>query len=205
MNDHQMTARGANDPAPGLLAASAIALAERWVREAADADVDPAAQRLAGVLQDPNGLPFTIGFVDGVMRPESLSAAATSLRRVAPLVPGFLPWHQRQAVRIGGALAPVVPFVVVPIARHVLRSMVGHLVVDARPSRLAPALARIRTRGHGRTQSLRHRVCVALGTASGGTRRCRVRDAARHGAGPRRRGKPRRRRGTAVRARGAAR
>ena len=38
----------------------AIALAERWVAEAADVQADPAAERLAGVLKDPNGLPFTI-------------------------------------------------------------------------------------------------------------------------------------------------
>ena len=50
----------------------AVDLAQRWISEAAEAHADPAAERLAGVLQDPNGLPFTLGFVDGVMRPESL-------------------------------------------------------------------------------------------------------------------------------------
>ena len=125
----------------------AIALAERWVAEAADVQADPAAERLAGVLKDPNGLPFTIGFVDGVMRPESRSAAASNLQRVAPLVPEFLPWYLRAAVRTGGALAPVLPTPVVPIARRVLREMVGHLVVDARPDKLGPALAKIRESG----------------------------------------------------------
>ncbi len=125
----------------------AIALAERWVAEAADVQADPAAERLAGVLKDPNGLPFTIGFVDGVMRPESRSAAASNLQRVAPLVPEFLPWYLRAAVRTGGALAPVLPTLVVPIARRVLREMVGHLVVDARPDKLGPALAKIRESG----------------------------------------------------------
>lgn len=129
------------------LASDAIDLARRWVSESADVDVDPAAERLAGVLKDPNGLPFTIGFVDGVMRPESLSAAAANLQRVAPLVPGFLPWYLRAAVRTGGAMAPVLPTPVVPIARRVLREMVGHLVVDARPDKLGPALAKIRESG----------------------------------------------------------
>ena len=69
------------------LAEDAVALAQRWIAEAAEVQADPAAERLAGVLKDPNGLPFTIGFVDGVMRPESLSAAASHLHRVAPLVP----------------------------------------------------------------------------------------------------------------------
>ena len=71
------------------LADQAVALAERWVIESADTEVDRSAQRLASVLKDPHGLPFTIGFVDGVMRPESLSAAASALllRSEWPSVP----------------------------------------------------------------------------------------------------------------------
>ncbi|WP_314504407.1 bifunctional proline dehydrogenase/L-glutamate gamma-semialdehyde dehydrogenase [uncultured Microbacterium sp.] len=129
------------------LADKAIDLARRWVTESASAEVDASAARLAGVLKDPNGLPFTIGFVDGVMRPESLSAAASNLSRVAPLVPRFLPWYLRGAVQLGGAVAPVLPSPVVPIARRVLREMVGHLVVDARPDKLGPAIAKIREGG----------------------------------------------------------
>ncbi|GAA4359842.1 proline dehydrogenase family protein [Microbacterium rhizosphaerae] len=138
-------------PSPRIgadLSDRAVALAERWVREAAAADVDPSAERLAGVLRDENGLPFTIGFVDGVMRPESLSAAASHLHRVAPLVPEFLPWYLRAAVRAGGAVAPVLPTPTVPIARRVLREMVGHLIVDARPDKLGAALEKIRAGGH---------------------------------------------------------
>lgn len=135
-------------PAPDDdLAARAVTLAQRWITESAEVDVDPAAERLAGVLKDPNGLPFTIGFVDGVMRPESLSAAASQLHRIAPLVPEFLPWYLRGAVRMGGSVAPVLPSPVVPIARRVLREMVGHLVVDARPEKLGPAIAAIRESG----------------------------------------------------------
>jgi RHH-type transcriptional regulator, proline utilization regulon repressor / proline dehydrogenase / delta 1-pyrroline-5-carboxylate dehydrogenase len=141
-------ARTGDDGTANELSGQAIALAERWVREASEAEVDPAAERLAGVLQDPNGLPFTLGFVDGVMRPESLSAAASNLNRVAPLVPDFLPWYLRGAVRAGGGLAPVMPSPVVPIARRVLREMVGHLIVDARPAKLGPALAALRSGGH---------------------------------------------------------
>jgi len=129
-------------------ARKATALAQRWVNESAGAAVDPAAKKLAGVLQDENGLPFTIGFVDGVMRPESLSAAASNLRRVAPLVPKFLPLYLRGAVRLGGAVAPLLPYPVVPIARRVLRGMVGHLIVDARPEKLGPAIEKIRGTGH---------------------------------------------------------
>ncbi|MEV4776100.1 bifunctional proline dehydrogenase/L-glutamate gamma-semialdehyde dehydrogenase [Microbacterium sp. LWH12-1.2] len=129
------------------LAERAVQLARRWVIEAGAAEVDPAAERLAGVLQDVNGLPFTLGFVDGVMRPESLGAAAAQLHRIAPIVPEFLPWYVRGAVRLGGGVAQILPTPVVPIARRVLRDMVGHLVVDARPAKLGPAIEKIRESG----------------------------------------------------------
>ena len=125
----------------------AVALAQRWVDEAAASHADPAAERLAGVLRDPNGLPFTLGFVDDVMRPESLGAAAAGLNRVAPLVPGFLPWYLRAAVRAGGLVAQGLPAPTVPIARTVLREMVGHLIADARPAKLTPTIAKLRATG----------------------------------------------------------
>ncbi|KJL20336.1 Bifunctional protein PutA [Microbacterium oxydans] len=129
------------------LADRAVELARRWTIEAAATEPDPAAARLAGVLQDANGLPFTLGFVDGVMRPESLSAAASQLHRIAPIVPEFLPWYLRSAVRLGGGVAQILPTPVVPLARRVLRDMVGHLVVDARPAKLGAAIERIRADG----------------------------------------------------------
>lgn len=132
---------------PAELADRAVAMAERWIAESDGGEMDRSAQRLASVLKDPDGLPFTIGFVDGVMRPESLSAAASALHRIAPRVPEFLPWYLRGAVHAGGALAPVLPAPVVPIARRVLREMVGHLVVDARPEKLGPAIAALREGG----------------------------------------------------------
>ncbi|MEV7632368.1 bifunctional proline dehydrogenase/L-glutamate gamma-semialdehyde dehydrogenase [Microbacterium sp. NPDC089318] len=138
-------AEQSSSPTDRHLADGATELARRWVDEAAEARLDPAAQRLAGVLHDPKGLPFTLGFVDGVMRPESAAAAASNLRRVAPLAPDFLPWYLRGVVRLGGSVAPVLPVPTVPIARRVLREMVGHLIVDARPEKLGPALERLRT------------------------------------------------------------
>ena len=137
--------RGSSNP----IAEQAIALVRRWVAEAAIIETDPAAQRLADVLQDDKGLPFTLGFVDGVVRPESLAAAAAQLQRIAPNVPDFLPWYLRGAVRIGGGIAQALPAPTVPIARRVLRDMVGHLVVDARPAKLGAAIARIKDASAG--------------------------------------------------------
>ncbi|TFH74094.1 bifunctional proline dehydrogenase/L-glutamate gamma-semialdehyde dehydrogenase [Cellulomonas sp. HD19AZ1] len=124
-----------------------VALVRRWLREAARHPVDPAAAHLAALLREPDGLAFAVGFVDGVVRPEDTRVAARRLRELAARPPRFLAPHLRAAVRLGGALAPALPDVVVPVARRVLRHLVGHLVVDATDRRLGPAVARLRRDG----------------------------------------------------------
>ena len=102
---------------PASLPEQAVATVRRWLTEAEQFPRDASGEQLAGVLKDPAGLDFTVGFVDGVIRPEDLRVAARNLARLAPKVPGFLPWYLRSAVRAGGALAPVAPQVVIPAAR----------------------------------------------------------------------------------------
>src|SRR5688500_4808920 len=89
------------------LSNEAIALVRRWLTEAAKVPADASAEQLAGVLKDPNGLDFTVGFVDGVVRPEDLKVAARNLAALAPKVPAFLPWYMRRAVLVGSLMAPV--------------------------------------------------------------------------------------------------
>ncbi len=129
------------------LAARSTELVRTWLARAAAEKPDASAARLAGVLRDPKGLGFTVGFVDGVVRPEDLRAAAKRLAAIAPDVPGFLPLPLKLAVRLGGLVAPVLPWIVVPAARTALRGMVSHLIIDATPKRLGPAIERIRSRG----------------------------------------------------------
>jgi RHH-type transcriptional regulator, proline utilization regulon repressor / proline dehydrogenase / delta 1-pyrroline-5-carboxylate dehydrogenase len=141
-----------DDPA-GIAELSALvpdveATVRRWLAHAQTLPVDKAAARLAAMLNDPRGLAFTVGFVDGVIRPEDVREAARTLAQLARDVPGFLPWHLRAAVKVGAAAGAVVPWVVIPAARVALRSMVGHLVTDARGKQLAAAIRRLR-RGDG--------------------------------------------------------
>ena len=136
-----------HDVRPQDLADETIELVQRWLRDAAYEPVEPAAQQLAGVLQDPNGLDFTVGFVDGVIRPEDVNAAASKLKELTPLTPAFLPAVMRHAIGLGGAVGPLLPQVVVPIARRVLRHMVRHLIIDATDSRLGPAIQKVRRDG----------------------------------------------------------
>ncbi|MCJ1715367.1 proline dehydrogenase family protein [Curtobacterium sp. VKM Ac-2922] len=129
------------------LADASVALVRQWLAEAETYPVDGSAKQLAGVLADPKGLAFAVGFVDGVVRPEDLGVAARRLKQIAPDAPGFLPSALRGLVRLGGGLAPGLPGVVVPIARRVLRTMVGHLIVDATDAKLGPAIAKIKRDG----------------------------------------------------------
>ena len=124
------------------------ALVQRWLVESETHPVEPAAQRLSEVLKDPNGLAFTVGFVDGVMRPEDLRVAGRKLAELSDITPSLLPGYLRAAIKTGGFWAPKIPGVVVPISRRVLRAMVGHLVLDATPSKLGPAIAKLRKSGN---------------------------------------------------------
>lgn len=137
----------ASNPPIDVLGAEAVRLVQRWLAESAQLPVDASAERLAGVLKDERGLAFTLGFVDGVVRPDDLGVAARNLRQVARAIPRFLPGYLRLAIRFGAVASAVVPWLVVPVARRVLRAMVGHLVIDATPAKLDKSIAALRSDG----------------------------------------------------------
>ncbi|SFJ84261.1 bifunctional proline dehydrogenase/L-glutamate gamma-semialdehyde dehydrogenase [Cellulomonas sp. KH9] len=147
MTDTSTSHGGTTAQDPAAHVTEVVALVRRWLREAADHPVDPSAAHLAALLRGDDGLAFAVGFVDGVVRPEDHAVAARRLRELAARPPRFLAPHLRAAVRTGGLVAPGLPHVVVPVARRVLRHMVGHLVVDATDRRLGPTIARLRTDG----------------------------------------------------------
>jgi RHH-type transcriptional regulator, proline utilization regulon repressor / proline dehydrogenase / delta 1-pyrroline-5-carboxylate dehydrogenase len=140
------TAATTSVPASSEVADAVVAQVRTWLADAAAIPVDVSAQRLAGLLQDPAGLDFAVGFVDGVVRPEDRRVAARTLARLAKRPPTFLALPLRAAIRLGGLAAPILPGVVVPIARAVLRRMVAHLVIDAKDPGLGRALSGIRAR-----------------------------------------------------------
>src|SRR5690606_5059571 len=140
-----------------------VALVRRWLAAAEDVEPDPGARMLAGLLKDPRGPEFTLGFVDRVVRPEDPRVAAKNFERLSRHVPRFLPWHLRALITLGGGFSLLLPqlvipiarrvlrrmvdHLVIPIARRVLRRMVDHLVVDATPAKLEASLGRLRASG----------------------------------------------------------
>ena len=122
----------------------------RWLRVATSktAAKNPAAERLSAVLSDDNGLDFTVGFVDRVVRTDDVHAAADALTEVGRLAPETMSALDRAQIKAGAALAKIAPQVVVPAARTRLRQMVGHMVVDARDKQFGKAVAALTGDGH---------------------------------------------------------
>ncbi|RMH78793.1 MAG: aldehyde dehydrogenase, partial [Actinomyces sp.] len=135
-----------------LLVDEAIELVERWLVEAdrvqrrAERRV---AERLHGLVTDPDGVAFTMRFVDRVVRPESDRVAAHQLHELVAehRLPAFLGPLDRTLLRTGAGLAPHLPRLVMPLARRRLRALVGHLVVDADDPSLAARLEPLRADG----------------------------------------------------------
>ena len=135
-----------------FLTAEAIDLVEEWLEAARSGE---RAHRRAGrgpladLVADPEGVGFAMRFVDRVMRPDDDRTAGRQLRALVesgPL-PSFVSGLNRPGLRLGARLAPTFPGVVMPIARRRLRSLVGHLVVDARPGPLRRHVRRLRRSG----------------------------------------------------------
>lgn len=146
-----------NEPGPDPLADDiadrSVALVTRWIgtsARAGDSDEREATERLHDLIDDPDGVAFTMQFVDRVIRPDDAAVAAGQLRSLVlggrPL-PGFLDRFDRLLLRAGARLAPILPRVVMPLARRRMRQMVGHLVVDAEPAALETHLGARREQG----------------------------------------------------------
>lgn len=128
---------------------AAVKRAYHWLQETADADAkDQSTQQLAALLQDKKGVEFTMDFVDRVMRPEDDAVAARALRTTAHGVDAsFLGTVNSLLVGAGAFFGPLLPSLVMPLARMRLRQLVGHLVLDADSDSLSQLLDQAAQRG----------------------------------------------------------
>ena len=130
---------------PNLLTDQAIERVGRWLETGGASESRrnrAATRRLARVVSDRQGAAFAMRFVDRVVRPEN---QAVSTRQLASLVgeselPSFLSALDRLMLRLGARIGPRFPRLVMPLARRRMRALVGHLVVDSEPERLAAHL-----------------------------------------------------------------
>ncbi len=124
----------------------AVALAGAWLEQANSAEdrqERAVSGRLATLVGDDSGVEFTMAYVDRVARHRSNRLAAAQLRELVAESgpPAFLGPVDRFMLRVGARIAPIVPWLVMPIARRRMRQLVGRLVVDAEPDALHPHLA----------------------------------------------------------------
>ena len=130
------------------VAREAIALVETWLQDSKRQGArSPAEKRLAKILKDPKGLDWTLKFVDRVIRPSDKRVAAAELKKLSTGLPKSLGPIDRAAIGLGGRLAKQFFFVVIPVAKLVLRKLVGHLIADARPSKLSRHIAKAKSGG----------------------------------------------------------
>ena len=128
------------------LSKDSVALVRYWLDRASTLNKKPdsSSERLAGVLADPIGPKFTLGFVDRVARPDDVVVAAKNFRDLSGEIPEFLSKTLKILIKTGGFFAPIFPGIVVPIARRALRMLVGHLVIDASERRLGRSLKKLK-------------------------------------------------------------
>jgi len=148
----------------------------RWLAEAA-LDERRSERRSAAQLHrltgDAASLDFVMAFLDRVIRPESAAVAAVEMQGlVTDGVPDFLGPADRAALRIGAAIAPRLPGVVMPVARRRLRSIVGDLVLPADDPGLARRLGRLDADGFDVNVNLLGE--AVLGDAEADRRRDRI-------------------------------
>lgn len=131
------------------LADESVELVRTWLARAQALHRRPnrSSARLAQLLADPDGPPFALGFVDRVLRPEDLGVAARALRELGTKPPRFLGGILRLLLILGAWCAPLFPGIVVPLARRALRSLIGHLIINASPASLDKSIKTLRRRG----------------------------------------------------------
>lgn len=132
------------------IAESSVQKVAEWLERTRQLNLKahPSAERLSAVLSHPTGLNFTVGFVDRVIRTEDTQAAANALKELGELAPDTLEKLDLAQINAGTKLGTFLPDVVVPAARRRMRSMVGHMVVDAREKQFGKAVRRITKDGN---------------------------------------------------------
>lgn len=137
------------------LTEAAVDLVGEWLDAAARMGTRKdrvAAAPLRRLLSDPDGTAFTMQFVDRVIRPDRHRTAARQLRSLVDsrVSPAFLSVADRALLKTGARLAPLLPWLVMPMARRRMRRLVGGLLTDAAPTALGRRLAEMRKEGFSR-------------------------------------------------------
>lgn len=155
-----------------LLISESIDLVKRWLLisgqrlQSKDKEV---AKRLAALTSNKVALDFVMRFVDRVARSDSVSSGAEQLKHLGMSVDGramtFLHPVDQLLFRVGATIAPFLPYIVVPLAKQRMRALVGHLVLDADPEKLAKHLRVSKSQGYSQNVNLLGEAVLGEGEA----------------------------------------
>ncbi|MBT5139909.1 MAG: bifunctional proline dehydrogenase/L-glutamate gamma-semialdehyde dehydrogenase [Acidimicrobiaceae bacterium] len=126
---------------PAALVDDSIALVAGWLQTATSIETRSErgeVERLHALIDEPAGVHFAMQYIDRVARHADNVLAANELATLARNadLPGFVGPVDRALLHIGAHIAPLAPRIVMPFARRRLRQLVGHMLVDADPTRL---------------------------------------------------------------------
>jgi len=166
----------AEDDGEAALTEAAVELARDWLRQATRAEdrgERTMAHRMAALVGESSDVEFTMAFVDRVARHRSNRLAASQLRDLVADTPSprFLGLIDRLMLRVGARIAPLLPGVVMPIARQRMRRLVGRMVIDADPGQLRPHLDQQRADKFGLNVNLLGEAVLGEGEAKRRLRR----------------------------------
>ncbi len=152
--DHHVPDEQHTEPHEQQRIDAAVALARRWVEEAAALDAQAShrtrrrRRRLHTIVHDPNAAEFTVHLTDEIPR---IADGALAARRFARLVAaadlGGFAITDRLALRVGAVLAPRLPQLVMPLVERRLRDEAGDVVLPADDPGLGRHLAARRREG----------------------------------------------------------
>ena len=122
---------------PADLADASVAIVRRWLAAARMRRPTRAPSASPGCSATPRGWTSRSGSSTTWSGRRTCGSPGRNLERLSHAIPPLPALVHAGAIRIGGAVAPGLPWPVVPIAASGARRMVGHLVVDATPERSA--------------------------------------------------------------------
>jgi len=131
----------------------AIEMVDRWLRrsdELSSRTDELTMQRLGDLVSDEDGVHFVMQFIDRIARQDNARVGAAQLASLvrATELPRFLSPFDRVLLRAGAKIAPMLPSVVIPLAKRRMRSIVGHLVAPSEAIALQEHLSKQRHDGY---------------------------------------------------------
>ncbi len=144
---------------PQLLLDETTELVAHWLsvaKETETAEDRASTGPLQELIEDPSGVSFTMRFIDRVTRPDDDRVSATQLASLVTnrSLPRFLSPLDRSLLKVGARLGPLLPGIVMPLARRRMRQLVGHLIVDSEESKLVDHLKVRRDQGFAQNVNL---------------------------------------------------